>query len=111
MNYFFIVLQKYVDFNGRARRSECWFFYLFNSLFAIIIALLGNYVSQPYFLNIYFLGTLLPSLAVTVRRMHDVGKSGWYMLIPVYGFILAVTEGNNGDNAYGADPKAVTPYI
>lgn len=111
MNYFIIVLQKYVDFKGRARRSEYWFFFLFNTLFAMIISLFGDYVSQPYFVNIYFLGTLLPSIAVMVRRMHDVGKSGWYGLIPVYGFILAVTEGSKGENEYGADPKAVTPYV
>ena len=54
----------------------------------------------------YAFGVLIPSLAVGVRRMHDVGKSGWYLLIPIYSFILAVTEGEKGANQYGEDPKA-----
>ncbi|MCE2743744.1 MAG: DUF805 domain-containing protein, partial [Fluviicola sp.] len=56
--------------------------------------------------NIYSLAVLLPSLAVAVRRMHDVGKSGWFVLIPIYNFILAVTEGDSGSNEYGNDPKS-----
>ena len=55
---------------------------------------------------IYTLGILLPSIAVAVRRMHDVGKSGWYILIPIYNFILSVTEGDKGKNKYGTDPKS-----
>ena len=55
--------------------------------------------------NIYSLGTLLPLIAVAARRMHDVGKSGWYMLIPIYSLILACTEGEAGENMYGPNPK------
>ena len=55
---------------------------------------------------IYTLAVLIPSIAVGVRRMHDVGKSGWFLLIPIYNLILACTDGVNGDNEYGADPKA-----
>lgn len=59
------------------------------------------------FLNpIYSLAALIPALAVGVRRMHDVGKSGWYLLIPIYNLILAFTEGDAGDNEYGPNPKA-----
>jgi uncharacterized membrane protein YhaH (DUF805 family) len=54
---------------------------------------------------IYFLAVLVPSIALAIRRMHDVGKSGWYILIPIYNFILAVTEGDKGPNGYGEDPK------
>jgi|GEM_PF-6714767 len=50
---------------------------------------------------IYLLAVIVPSLAVGVRRMHDVGKSGWYLLIPLYNFILAVSRGDSGDNEYG----------
>lgn len=64
---------------------------------------------QPQWLsNLYSLAVLVPSLAVAVRRMHDVGKSGWYILIPIYNLILAVTEGDNGPNEYGEDPKNET---
>jgi len=52
------------------------------------------------------LATLLPGIGVAIRRMHDVGKSGWFMLIPIYNLILAFTEGDKGPNEYGEDPKA-----
>jgi uncharacterized membrane protein YhaH (DUF805 family) len=51
------------------------------------------------------LAIFIPSIAVGVRRMHDVGKSGWFLLIPIYNLILACTDGVQGDNEYGADPK------
>ena len=57
-------------------------------------------------LGLFALAIAIPGLAVGIRRMHDVGKSGWYLLIPVYSFILAITEGEKGDNQYGPDPKA-----
>jgi uncharacterized membrane protein YhaH (DUF805 family) len=56
--------------------------------------------------NIYELAVLIPSIAVGVRRMHDVGKSGWYLLIPFYNLILACTEGTKDENEYGANPKS-----
>lgn len=55
--------------------------------------------------TIYSLGVLIPAIAVGVRRMHDVGKSGWFLLIPIYNLVLAVTEGEVGENQYGPDPK------
>lgn len=56
--------------------------------------------------NLYSIAVFIPGIAVLVRRMHDVGKSGWFALIPIYNIILAMTEGDSGDNAYGPDPKA-----
>ncbi|EOR95430.1 protein of unknown function DUF805 [Arcticibacter svalbardensis MN12-7] len=55
--------------------------------------------------NIYSFAVLIPSIAVGVRRMHDVNKSGWFLLIPIYNLILAFTDGTPGENAYGQDPK------
>ena len=55
--------------------------------------------------TIYRLGVIIPSIAVGIRRMHDVGKSGWFLLIPIYNFILAVSDGEVGENQYGSDPK------
>jgi len=105
MNYYLKVLQNYANFNGRARRKEYWMFVLFNFIASSILGFIGGLLDFPLLANLYSLAVLLPSIAVAVRRMHDVGKSGWYVLIPIYNFILCVTEGNNGENEYGPDPK------
>tara|TARA_R110002050_G_scaffold202806_1_gene337999 strand:- start:784 stop:1161 length:378 start_codon:yes stop_codon:yes gene_type:complete len=108
MNWYLKVLKQYADFKGRARRKEYWMFFLFNILIAygIIFLALGIDMPELSILNtIYSLGVLIPSIAVGVRRMHDVGKSGWYLLIPIYSFILAVTNGEVGPNKWGPDPK------
>jgi len=100
MNYYLKVWQNFANFDGRARRSEYWMFVLFNVIISIVLQLISI---KLYY--IYTLAALVPSLACAVRRMHDVGKSGWYILIPIYNFILAVTEGDKGPNEYGEDPK------
>ena len=80
------VFSKYATFSGRARRSEFWYFYLFNILVSIGLSILGRAVTSLSFLSsLYSLAILIPSLAVAVRRFHDIGKSGWtylYILIP-----------------------------
>ncbi len=60
---------------------------------------------MPLLATVYDLVVIVPGIAVGVRRMHDVGKSGWYILIPIYNLILAFTDGNVGPNEYGPDPK------
>ena len=62
-------------------------------------------VNLPILYTIYSLALLIPSIAVAVRRMHDVGKSGWFILIPIYGLILACTQGVKGENEYGTEPN------
>jgi uncharacterized membrane protein YhaH (DUF805 family) len=106
MNYYFKVLQNYATFSGRARRSEYWYFVLFNVIIAFVLGFIGGTTGTPVLSNIYTLAVLIPGIAVGVRRMHDVGKSGWFLLIPIYNLILACTDGVTGDNEYGADPKA-----
>jgi uncharacterized membrane protein YhaH (DUF805 family) len=106
MNYYISVLKNYATFNGRARRKEYWMFVLFNVIFSFIFGFICGLIGSPELANLYTLLILLPSIAVAVRRMHDVGKSGWFILIPIYNFVLAVTEGDRGDNEYGPDPKA-----
>lgn len=108
MNYYVKVLQNYVNFEGRARRSEYWYFFLFNIIISIALSVVGAIMKSPISMlsNIYALATLLPSIAVAIRRMHDVGKSGWFCLIPIYNIILCATAGDVGDNQYGPDPKA-----
>jgi uncharacterized membrane protein YhaH (DUF805 family) len=112
MNYYLTVLKKYAVFSGRARRAEYWYFVLFNIIIAfglgIIEGLSGiaSETDESVLASIYQLAIFIPSIAVGVRRMHDVNKSGWFLLIPIYNFILAVTDGTKGDNKYGPDPKA-----
>lgn len=105
MNYYFKVLANYVNFKGRARRSEYWYFFLFNVIISFILGFTIGILQLPDFSFIYTVGIILPSIAVGVRRMHDVGKSGWYLLIPIYSIILLCTNGVAGDNMYGPDPK------
>lgn len=119
MEWYLKVLKNYVGFSGRARRKEYWMYSLF-TLVALLLAMLldgllglrgESGVGALY--TLYALATLLPGLAVSVRRLHDIGRSGWWMLIalvPIIGAIVlivfAVSEGTRGDNAYGPDPKA-----
>ena len=106
MNYYVSVLKNYINFKGRARRSEFWYFMLINCIIAVILNVIGSILHTSLLSNIYSLAVLLPGIGVAVRRMHDIGKSGWFILIPIYNIILAATEGIKGDNKYGADPKA-----
>lgn len=104
------VLKKYNDFQGRARRSEYWYFFLVNiivtqALNFTNIFLFGGSTVVGGLVMLINLAILVPSIAVAIRRMHDVGKSGWYALIPFYNLILACTEGIKGNNEYGNDPK------
>ena len=119
MNWYLKVFQNYAVFSGRARRKEYWMFTLFNMIFAIVAMVLDNVlgiaideVGYGPLYGIYALGTLIPGLAVTARRLHDVGKSGWMfliVLIPIVGVIwlivLLATDSNLGENQYGANPK------
>jgi uncharacterized membrane protein YhaH (DUF805 family) len=104
MNYYLTVLQKYAEFNGRASRSEYWYFVLYNLLISIAIGAVAGLVKLPILGTIYSLAVLVPGIAVGIRRMHDVDKSGWHLLIPFYNLYLACIEGTRGDNQYGEDP-------
>jgi uncharacterized membrane protein YhaH (DUF805 family) len=105
MNYYFSVLQDYATFSGRARRSEYWYFFLFNSIITFLLGIIGIAAEIPILYAIYSLAVFVPALAVSIRRMHDVGKSGWYLLIPIYNFILVLTDSDSGENEYGPNPK------
>jgi uncharacterized membrane protein YhaH (DUF805 family) len=113
MNWYLTVLQNYAVFNGRARRKEYWMFLLINCIFAVALGFVEGVTRSaaiqqgqpPMFGNLYELAVLLPSIAVGVRRMHDTNRSGWFILIPIYNFILACAEGTQGQNRFGPDPK------
>lgn len=120
MSWYLAVLKKYAEFSGRARRKEYWMFALFNFLFSVVFAyldrLLGTAIERSglgILGSLYSLAVLLPWLAVSIRRLHDIGKRGWWflvVLIPVIGgiwlFILMVTDSQSGANRYGPNPKA-----
>lgn len=106
MNYYLEVLKKYADFKGRARRSEYWYFILFSSIISVILSVATSGMSMLKIISsLYTLAVFIPSIAVGVRRMHDVNKSGWFLIVPIYNFILACTKGTDGPNEYGNDPK------
>ncbi|WP_343696005.1 DUF805 domain-containing protein [Flavobacterium sp.] len=102
-----VVFENYANFNGRARRKEYWMFFLGHIIIVFALAFIAGLISPALMLliNVYTLAVFVPVLAVGVRRMHDVGKSGWFILIPIYSLILACTEGDKGVNEYGPDPK------
>ncbi len=114
MYWFTKCLSQYADFSGRARRKEYWMFTLVNIIFSLVATLLDTLIGSqfPIFSGIYSLVIFIPSLAVIVRRLHDVGKSGWMyfiILIPIVGFIwllvLLCTDSMPESNEWGDNPK------
>lgn len=119
MNWYLEALKKYAEFNGRARRKEYWFFMLFNILISAFLATIdffaGSFNAEAgvgLLSGIYSLAVLIPGISVTVRRLHDSDRSGWWLLlplIPVIGgivlFIFMVQDSTSGDNQYGPNPK------
>jgi len=114
MEWYIGVLKKYAEFSGRARRKEYWMFFLFNAIIGLGLAILGNFAGFFTIVSyIYSLAILCPSIAVGVRRLHDIGRPGThylFILIPIVGAIMlivwAAKEGVPGDNEYGPNPKA-----
>ncbi|MBE8727474.1 DUF805 domain-containing protein [Flavobacterium sp. KB82] len=102
-----VVFENYANFDGRARRREYWMFVLGYYVLIFVLAFVSAIVPivGPLVLAVGVLGVIVPSIAVSVRRMHDVGKSGWYCLIPYYNLYLYCIDGEKGANQYGPDPK------
>nr|WP_294788454.1 DUF805 domain-containing protein [uncultured Flavobacterium sp.] len=126
--YKIAMFQNYANFSGRARRSEYWYFRLVTSIvfvglvfFALMLSTLLGMIGFPIAIGLvllYCIAALIPSLAVTVRRMHDIGKSGWTVFVtlipfagPIWMLVLLITEGQYGENYYGPDPKNTTEEI
>lgn len=117
MNYYSICLSKFADFSGRARRREYWTFALVNCLIALLLLILGlafgeDSPASNIMVTIFYLIMLVPNLSVSVRRLHDIGKSGWYMflgLIPLIGGLIllvwSLMDSEPGENQYGKNPK------
>ncbi|MGH3767239.1 MAG: DUF805 domain-containing protein [Pseudonocardiaceae bacterium] len=118
MEWYLKVLRQYTDFVGRARRQEYWMFTLFNTLAYLGLFVIGMVLHTGLLGLLYGLAVLVPGLAVAVRRLHDTGRSGWWLLIgliPLIGAIVLivflVTEGERQPNAYGPDPKATADPV
>jgi len=94
-------LSKYATFSGRASRSEYWFFVLFTAIVGLISGIIAGVVGSDVLGYAIQAAFWIPGLAVSIRRMHDVDKSGWFVLVPIYGFILSVTPGTVGSNRFG----------
>jgi len=113
MNWYLDVLKKYAVFSGRARRKEFWMFLLFNIIIAIVLGIIEGIIGSPGIIGmLYSLAVLIPSIAVSVRRLHDTDRTGWWVLIglvPFIGFIVLlifmVFDGTPGENQYGPSPK------
>jgi len=123
--YLDILTNKYADFNGRARRKEYWMWTLYCTIVYLFAMVLDNVLGLNFELFGQDLGYgwlyvtigithLIPGLGIVVRRLHDVGKSGWFyliILIPLIGFIwilvLFCTEGDKEDNKWGSNPKLI----
>ena len=107
-------LKKYMVFDGRATRREYWSFVLISVSLTIVASILDTVVlgvSQSSYLGgpiegVYSIAVLLPSIGVSIRRNHDVGKSGWFVLVPIYNIYLALKPGDKGENSYGPDPHS-----
>jgi len=122
MNWYLHVLKNYATFSGRARRKEYWMFFLFNVLISLGLGVLdvvaGTYSVEyetGFFSALYSLLVLIPSIAVSVRRLHDTNRSGWWVvisLIPIIGvlvlFVFTCLDSQPGTNRFGANPKEAT---
>ena len=120
MNWYLQVLKKYAVFSGRARRKEYWFFVLFNIIFSIAFTVIDGVTGTldptmgiGLLSLLYSLAVLIPSISVTVRRLHDIGRSGWWLLIiliPLLGAIILLVfmflDSKSEESQYGANPKA-----
>ena len=120
MNYYIdCITKKYVCFSGRARRKEYWMFTLFNAIVAFIVGLISGILARAtdvaafaFLGTIYNLAVILPAMGVLIRRLHDIGKSGWWWLIglvPFVGWIVILVfcclDSQPGENQYGPNPK------
>lgn len=114
MNYYIDAFKNYANFKGRARRKAYWMFVLFNFIVAFVLGFIDGLLGITILSTIYSLAILIPSLALCFRRLHDIGKSGTWILIgliPLIGEIILIVffcmDSQAGENQYGPNPKGV----
>ena len=112
MGWYLQSIKNYCNFSGRARRQEYWMFVLFNAIFSFILSIIDGMIGIKILTSLYSLFILMPDLAIQFRRLHDIDKSAWWLLIgfiPIVGAIVllvfTVKPGTIGANKYGEDPK------
>lgn len=116
MEYYLMAFKKYAVFGGRARRKEYWMFFLFNVIISIALAIADAVLGLGFLSALYALAVLCPGFAVGVRRLHDTGRSAWWVLIilvPILGVLATlyfmVQDSQPGTNEYGPNPKEELP--
>lgn len=119
MNYYIECLKKYAVFDGRSQRAAYWYFFLFNLIVSVVLGFIDTFMglADPTtgygpISGLYTLAVFVPGVAVTARRLHDIDRSGWWMLIifvPIIGFLVllywTVKDSDAGENQYGPNPK------
>lgn len=110
MDEYVAVLKKYAEFEGRASRREYWMFQLVHVAVSLSLAIFSfgmGFVWNGYGIlsSLYSAAIFLPSLGVAIRRMHDVNKSGWFSIVPIYNLYLSVQPSDSGNNKYGSAPS------
>ena len=123
MDWYLEVFRKYAQFSGRSRRKEYWMFTLFNILASVSLGIVDGILGLGdmgfgLLSGIYSLAVIVPSLAVSIRRLHDTGRSGWWLLIalvPILGaialLVFMVQDGEPGPNRYGPNPKEADALV
>ncbi|WP_327260349.1 DUF805 domain-containing protein [Streptomyces sp. NBC_01232] len=115
VHYYTDVLKKYAVFSGRATRREYWMFTLIDTVFLIALILLDSYLGTTVPESVYALAVLLPTIGVSVRRLHDTGRSGWWIvvaLVPLIGafwLLWVMTIPSSTDESYGPYPGTADP--
>ncbi|MBT2394085.1 MULTISPECIES: DUF805 domain-containing protein [Streptomyces] len=118
MHWYLDVLKKYAVFSGRARRQEYWMFALISTVISIALTIIDNVAgTSPILGAVYSLVVLLPGIGVSIRRLHDTDRSGWWLLIslvPFVGVIILIvflaSEGKSHENSHGPNPKLVPAH-
>lgn len=125
MEWMLMPYRRYADFSGRSRRKEYWMFYLLVMIVYVVISVILGMGAAPtvdpvtgevagggamasigmILLGVFWLGTIIPALAVSIRRMHDQDRSGWWILVPIANLIFLFIDGTAGSNRFGPDPK------
>ena len=107
-----LLKNKYAEFDGRDRRSEYWYFVLFNGIVSLGLGMVDAFTGIGFLNYVYSLAVIIPGIAVSIRRLHDTGRSGWWLLvglIPFIGWIILIVffvqDSDPYDNQYGPNPK------
>ncbi len=113
MHWYQEALRKYADFAGRSRRKEYWMFLLMNLIISLVLGVVAGMIGFRWIGYLYTVFVFIPSIAVGVRRLHDTGRSGWWLLIgliPIIGVLILIyffiLDSASGDNEYGPNPKS-----